>query len=54
MTEFIKSRCEWHEFEVWAELVGSEEYSPDNIGPMAGVDPEDIRRAARIYSSGPR
>ncbi|MGI9259653.1 MAG: formate dehydrogenase subunit alpha, partial [Gammaproteobacteria bacterium] len=51
--EFIKSRCEWQEFEVWAELVGSEEYSPDKIGPIANVDPEDIRRAARIYSTGP-
>jgi formate dehydrogenase major subunit len=53
-SEFIKSRCEWQEFEHWAELVGSEEYSPDKIGPIAGVDPEDIRRAARIYSAGPR
>ncbi|NIW23672.1 MAG: molybdopterin-dependent oxidoreductase, partial [Gammaproteobacteria bacterium] len=52
--EFIKSRCEWQEFEHWAELVGSDEYSPENIGPIAGVDPEDIRAAARIYASGPR
>jgi formate dehydrogenase major subunit len=51
--KFIKSRCEWQEFEHWAELVGSDEYSPDKIGPIAGVDPEDIRRAARIYASGP-
>jgi formate dehydrogenase major subunit len=51
--EFIKSRCEWKEFEVWAELVGSDEYSPENIGPVAGLDPEDIRRAAQIYSTGP-
>jgi formate dehydrogenase major subunit len=51
--KFIKSRSEWQEFEHWAELVGSDEYSPDKIGPIAGVDPEDIRRAARIYASGP-
>ncbi len=51
--EFIKSRCEWKEFEVWAELVDSDEYSPENIGPIAGLDPEDIRRAAQIYSTGP-
>jgi formate dehydrogenase major subunit len=51
--KFIKSRCQWQEFEHWAELVGSDEYSPDKIGPIAGVDPEDIRRAARIYASGP-
>ena len=52
--EFIKSRCESQEFEHWAELVGSDEYSPENIGAIAGVDPEDIRAAARIYASGPR
>ncbi len=52
--EFIKARCEWTEFEHWAELVGGEAYSPEEIGPIAGVDCEDIRRAARLYASGPR
>ncbi len=52
--EFIKARCEEQEFEHWAELVGSDEYSPENIGPIAGVDPQDIRAAARMYASGPR
>ncbi len=52
--EFIKARCEWQEFEHWAELVGSDDYSPENVGAIAGVDPQDIRRAARLYASGPR
>lgn len=52
--EFIEARCEGQEFEHWAALVGSDEYSPENIGPIAGVDPEDIRAAARMYASGPR
>lgn len=51
--EFIKARCEWQEFEHWAELVGSDEYAPETVGPIAGLDPEDIRRAARLYASGP-
>jgi formate dehydrogenase major subunit len=52
--DFIRARCEWQEFEHWAGLVGSDEYSPEKIGAIAGVDPGDIRRAARLYASGPR
>jgi formate dehydrogenase major subunit len=50
---FVKARCEVHEFENWKKFVSSEKYSPETIGPLAGVDPEDIRRAARLYASGP-
>ncbi|HUE84494.1 MAG TPA: formate dehydrogenase subunit alpha [Vicinamibacterales bacterium] len=52
--DFIKARCEWQEFEHWSKLVASDEYSPENVGAIAGVDPEHIRRAARLYASGPR
>lgn len=50
---FIRSRCEWHEFEDWAALVGSDRYAPEVIGPLAGVDPQAIRRAAHLYAGGP-
>ena len=50
---FVRERCEWEEFEHWAELVGSDRYAPEAIGPVAGLDPADIRRAARLYASGP-
>ena len=50
---FVQARCEVHEFENWKKFVSSEKYSPETIGPLAGVDPEDIRRAARLYASGP-
>ncbi|HAZ60609.1 MAG TPA: formate dehydrogenase subunit alpha [Gammaproteobacteria bacterium] len=49
---FIRERCEWSEFEHWMALVGSDRYSPEVAGPEAGIDPEDIRRAARIYATG--
>jgi formate dehydrogenase major subunit len=52
--DFIKARCEWQEFEHWSKLVASDEYSPENVGAIAGVDPEHIRLAARLYASGPR
>jgi formate dehydrogenase major subunit len=50
---FIRARCEWHEFQNWAALVGSDRYAPEIIGPLAGVDPQAIRRAARLYAGGP-
>jgi formate dehydrogenase major subunit len=52
--EFIRARCEWNEFENWAALVGSDKYAPEVIGPLAGVEAEDIRAAARLYAGGPK
>ena len=51
---FVRARCETREFEHWLGLVGSDRYAPEVIGPTAGVDPQDIRAAARLYASGPR
>lgn len=51
--EFVRSRCEWDEFERWAAFVSSERYSPESIGPQAGLSPDLIRQAARLYASGP-
>jgi formate dehydrogenase major subunit len=51
---FIDARCEGAEFERWAEFVSSDEYAPEAIGPVAGIDPQDIRAAARMYAGGPR
>ncbi len=51
--EFVRARCEVAEFEHWKALVGADRYAPEVVGPLAGVDPEDIRRAARLYATGP-
>jgi formate dehydrogenase major subunit len=51
--EFVKARCEVAEFEHWKAFVGSDRYAPEVVGPLAGVAPEDIRKAARIYATGP-
>ena len=50
---FVHARCEVKEFENWKALVGSDKYSPEVVGSIAGVDPEDIRKAARLYAGGP-
>ena len=50
---FVDARCHRHEFEQWRALVGDARYAPQTVGPEAGLDPEAIRRAARLYASGP-
>lgn len=50
---FVRARCDGDDFELWMDLVGDDRYSPDVVGPEAGLDPDDIRRLARIYAAGP-
>ncbi len=50
---FVRARCDGDDFELWMDLVGDDRYSPDVVGPEAGLDPDDIRRLARIYAGGP-
>jgi formate dehydrogenase major subunit len=47
--EFIGARTEG--FDELRELVG--EYPPETVGEICGVEPEDIRRAARLYGETP-
>jgi len=49
---FIRERCDWSEFEDWATFVAEEQNSPEVVGKLAGVDPEAIRGAARLYATG--
>ena len=50
---FVRATCDWAAFEEWAEFVRDPRHSPEIVGAMAGVDPEQIRGAARLYASGP-
>jgi formate dehydrogenase major subunit len=50
---FIAERCHPSEFAQWRQLVGDARYSPEVVGPEAGLDPAAIRSAARIYAAGP-
>jgi formate dehydrogenase major subunit len=51
--EFVRARCDWDDFGLWMGMVGDDRYSPGVVGPEAGLDPDDIRRLARIYAAGP-
>jgi formate dehydrogenase major subunit len=49
---FVRERCDWSEFQDWAEFVALEKNSPEAIAAISGVDPEAIRGAARLYAKG--
>ncbi|MFM2372624.1 MAG: hypothetical protein RIS85_2346 [Pseudomonadota bacterium] len=49
---FIRERCDWDEYQHWAEFVAQERNSPEFLSPVTGVDAEAIRGAARLYATG--
>ncbi|MAA97727.1 MAG: formate dehydrogenase subunit alpha [Stappia sp.] len=49
---FIRERCDWDEFQDWAEFVSQPEHAPETVGEMSGIDPEEIRGAARLFATG--
>ena len=49
---FVRDFCDLDAFEHWATFVSEPQNSPETVGPMAGVSPEAIRGAARLYASG--
>ncbi|KPF91689.1 formate dehydrogenase [Novosphingobium sp. AAP83] len=49
---FIRERCDWDEYQHWAEFVSAERNSPEFLAPVTGVEADAIRGAARLYASG--
>jgi formate dehydrogenase major subunit len=50
--EFVRERCDWDEFQHWAEFVGQERNSPEFLEPVTGVPADLVRGAARLYATG--
>ncbi|MFN3458650.1 MAG: formate dehydrogenase subunit alpha, partial [Novosphingobium sp.] len=50
--EFIRERCDWDEYQHWAEFVSAERNSPEFLSPVIGVDAAAIRGTARLYATG--
>lgn len=48
---FVRERCDWDEFQHWAEFVAQERHSPEFLSPVCGVEAEAIRGAARLYAT---
>ncbi|MFL9503639.1 formate dehydrogenase subunit alpha, partial [Rhodopseudomonas palustris] len=50
--EFIRTRCDWDEFQDYAEFVSRPQHSPEATEMLTGVPSEELRRAARLYATG--
>ncbi|MGJ0391970.1 MAG: formate dehydrogenase subunit alpha [Methylocystis sp.] len=49
---FVRERCDWDEFQAWADFVALDRNSPETLESVIGVKAEDIRGAARLYATG--
>ncbi|MCW1931678.1 formate dehydrogenase subunit alpha [Pararhodobacter zhoushanensis] len=50
--EFIRTRCDWDEFQDYAEFVADEKNSPEAVEELTGVKAQTVREAARLYATG--
>src|SRR6266478_987258 len=49
---FVRERCDWSEFEEWAAFAALPNNSPEATAIMTGVNPKDLREAARLFATG--
>ena len=49
---YVRERCELPDFESWARFVADERHSPEAQERYIGVNPADLRAAARLYATG--
>ena len=50
--KFVRERCDWDEFQDWAEFVSDTRHSPEEVEKLTGVPADAIRGAARLYATG--
>ncbi len=49
---FIRARCDWDEFQEYAEFVSDVRHSPEMTEILTGVPAEELRAAARLFATG--
>ena len=49
--DFVRERCEMDEFAEWAAFVAEPRNSPEALAATTGVDPDQLRGAARLYAT---
>src|SRR6202042_1152074 len=49
---FVRERCDWSEFQDWAQFVALPNNSPEAMAIKTGVDPNELRAAARLFATG--
>jgi formate dehydrogenase major subunit len=50
--DYIRTRCDWDEYQDWAAFVSEPQRSPEATEPLTGVPAETLRAAARLYATG--
>ncbi|KQX26285.1 MULTISPECIES: formate dehydrogenase subunit alpha [unclassified Sphingomonas] len=49
---WIRERCDWDEYQDWADFVSEPQRSPEATEPLTGVPAAELRAAARLYATG--
>jgi formate dehydrogenase major subunit len=49
---FIRERCDWDEFQDYAEFISQPQNSPEAVEMLTGVPAATVREAARLYALG--
>ncbi|WP_439528742.1 formate dehydrogenase subunit alpha [Pannonibacter sp.] len=49
---FIRERCDFDEFQDYAEFIADPRHSPEATAALTGVPAEELRAAARLYARG--
>lgn len=49
---FIRERCDWDEFQHYAEFVSDPRHSPEATEMLTGVPAQELRGAARLFATG--
>jgi len=49
---FIRERCDWSEFEDWADFVSEKRHGPEATEAYTGVPADKLRKAARLFATG--
>jgi formate dehydrogenase major subunit len=50
--DFIRNRCDWDEFQDYAEFVSQPKHAPEAVELLTGVKADDVRAAARLFARG--
>jgi formate dehydrogenase major subunit len=50
--DFIRARCDWDEFQHYAEFISNPRHSPEATAMLTGVDPGALRAAAHLFATG--
>ena len=51
-TDYVRERCDPAAFDSWARFIAEPRNSPETTAPLTGVEPSELRQAARLYATG--